>query len=276
VTNYYVVQLAVADFAVGIVMPFHVAAFFKEEIVTANIKVCVLRYASIMLFATCSICGLVALTGDRFLAITDPLRYHDKMTTRRYVISGVAMWAPCILLIFLLPMFWHNDFTPGVCPECELTTVLKRDFFRVIITPSFVILSFTMVCLYGRIFSVAAKQMKSIQEIQVTSSDIKHNDSKRNLKQQMKLVKAGLTVFAAFYVCWLPFFTVISIQMYGGLFDSQILNSLRLLSTFLFTFNSAINPIIYTYKMPAFRREFRKIFMNKVDSVEPFSTNSQY
>jgi hypothetical protein len=96
----------------------------------------------------------------------------------------------------------------------------------------------------------------------------------------MKLVRAGLMVFAAFYACWLPFFTVLCLQMYGGMVDNAVVKSVYVFSSLLATLNSAINPIIYTHSVPAFKRELKRLLRIgagsstdvTVTSVQEYST----
>ena len=220
-TNFYIIQLAVADFGLGLMLPFNVAVAFKPELVLVNSDVCALRFATFLMFGASSIFSLVALTHDRYLAITDPLRYHDVMTTRRYVIAASCIWIPAVIVGLVIPCVWHRPFDS--CPNCTIPDIFERDFFRYIIVPIFTFVSLFMVGLYLRIFSIARRQMKSIADMEVgTPGHSQESKNKSSLQQEMKLIKAGLTVFAAFYICFLPFFITISIQMYLGIYNDPI------------------------------------------------------
>ena len=281
ITNFYIMQLAIADFGVGTSLPFNVATYFEYEIVLTNSKACAVLFAYYLLFCAASFCGLSALTYDRYLAITDPLRYHDVMTPKRYVISGLFIWVPSLVIGFLLPMMWHNDITKMECPNCNLQNISKRNYFRVVLLPAFIIISALLIMLYSRIFNIARAQIKEIQKLRFSEDTTSGSNAQRsNSKRQLKLFKAGLVVFATFYACWLPFFIVMCVQMYGGLFENIVLQFLYVLTSLMGTFNSAINPFIYTTKVPEFKREFKRLFgrckANSVDvaviSVKEYST----
>ncbi len=70
--------------------------------------------------------------------------------------------------------------------------------------------------LYVKIFSIARQQMKRIADMALSGGG---QSQESPLKQQIKLVKAGLTVFAAFYIFFLSFYIILSVQMYGGIFN---------------------------------------------------------
>ena len=258
-TNFYIIQLAVADFSLGLTLPFNVAVMFEPQLVLVYSVVCALRYSLYLMFGAASIFSLTALTYDRYLAITDPLRYHDVMTLKRYVINGAMIWSPAVVVGLIIPAFWHRPFAS--CPRCGLLDIFERDYFRYIIVPTFTAVSLFMVGLYMRIFSIARRQMKTIADMDVgTPGHSQESKKKSSLQQEMKLIKAGLTVFAAFYITFLPFFIIISIQMYGGIHDNPGLNTGLAFSSMVLSINSCINPVIYTYKLPAFKTEVKNMF----------------
>jgi hypothetical protein len=84
----------------------------------------------------------------------------------------------------------------------------------------------------------------------------------QNQGQEWKLIKAGLMVFAAFYICWLPLFIILGIQYYGEDYSQSTYISGQY-AAFLCSFNSAINPFIYVYRLPMFRAEFLRMFGRK-------------
>ena len=266
-TNCYIIQLAVADFGLGLTMPFHgLAVAFKPELALVNSDVCVLRFATFLMFCASSIFSLVALTHDRYIAITNPLRYHDVMTTNRYVIAASCIWIPAVIVGLIIPCVWHRPF--GSCPNCTIPDILERDYLRYIIVPTFTFVSLFMVGLYMRIFSIARRQMKSIANMDVgTPGHSQEFKNKSSLQQEMKLIKVGLTVFAAFYICFLPFCITISIQMYLGIYNNTLLDNARALTSTMISINSCINPIIYTYKLPAFKMELTKLLGIKTNAV---------
>ena len=107
VSNFYIIQLAVADICVGALMPMHIVMYLHPRWMTKYLHLCLFRYTSMLLFQSASIASLVALTWDRFNAVVRPLHYHENVTGRGYVRGVVAVWLFPLTLGFLLPMFWH-------------------------------------------------------------------------------------------------------------------------------------------------------------------------
>ena len=277
ITNFYIIQLAIADFGLGLILPFHMAIFFQREIVTENVMACVLRYASFTFFAAASMCGLVGLTYDRYFAVNDPLQYHCATSVKRYVVSALLIWSIPLVLGIILPLLWHNDMS-AECPICDYAVVVPRDYIRFVLIPYFLLVTTMLVGLYSQIFRIAKNQIKGIDLLKTQTStkegetSNKHSKAENNLRKQMKIVKAGFIVFATFYICWLPFFIAVAIQMYSGDYTNKILNMIRLFATFLATINSFVNPIIYAFRLPAFRAELGKMFCKKKQLKKTYSS----
>ena len=140
-----------------------------------------------------------------------------------------------------------------------MTEVIPADYFRLLVIPAFSVVSVLMVALYVRIFYVARKQISSIQSIVVEPTAGRNTQS--NLGRQMEFVKAGLIVFAAFYVCWIPFFATIMVQIQTGDYTYETsASNIRTIMSLVATINSAANPFIYAFRLPLFKRQLQKMF----------------
>lgn len=78
------------------------------------------------------------------------------------------------------------------------------------------------------------------------------------LPQEKRAVKTLGIVVGCFIICWLPFFIVAIVKplCHSCFFDSVVIGVV----TWLGYFNSACNPVIYTFFNKDFRSAFRKIF----------------
>ena len=259
----YIINLAVADFGAGLVLPVNILGLWYPEIMLFSSYVCAFRFSLFNFFGSASIYLLAALTYDRYVAITEPLRYHDIMTTRKHIIACFLAWVPALLIGWLMPLLWHNPF--DVCPSCTIGSNMSRNYYRFISIPVVTTISLFIIILYIRIFVIANRQRKRISDLDV-ASQMQAQEQYHSLKQQMKRLKVGLTIFAAYYISFLPFFIIIAVQMYGGVFNSLFLNTIRLLSTFILPINSCVNPFIYTYKLPPIRQGLKLLMgMNTVE-----------
>ena len=126
--------------------------------------------------------------------------------------------------------------------------------------------SVVLIAMYTRIFRIAYVQMKNIREqekVTVGGGHLSNNKADKR-QQELKLLKTGFIVFASFYACWLPYFMITAVQVYKQDFHSETVVAIRLVTIFLFSINSALNPIIYTYRLPAVRVEVKCLFNMKV------------
>ena len=92
--NWFVLSLALADFAVGLVY-FPIDFFCRR-----NVR-CYIGYDIAGLAIYSSVTNLCAVTGDRYIAIVKPLRYVAWMTSRRALVLLALAWSLPIALIFI-------------------------------------------------------------------------------------------------------------------------------------------------------------------------------
>ncbi|ELU17466.1 hypothetical protein CAPTEDRAFT_215242 [Capitella teleta] len=107
-SNFYMLQLAIADVCVGFVMPVNVFSIAVDSL-TNNTMFCVFETAVTIGVVSASTCSILALTIDRLEALMKSLEYTSDMSPRMYFERSALVWFfPCVLCI-ILPFAWHND-----------------------------------------------------------------------------------------------------------------------------------------------------------------------
>ncbi|XP_050049470.1 probable G-protein coupled receptor No9 [Dermacentor andersoni] len=115
VTNYFVVSLAVADLSVGlVVLPYSIALEVLEVWLFGHTW-CQIWLAVDVWLCTSSILNLCAISVDRYLAITRPVRYRSLMSSRRAKLLIVAVWVIAFVICFP-PLVGWNDGTQNSVP----------------------------------------------------------------------------------------------------------------------------------------------------------------
>ncbi|XP_013401074.2 adenosine receptor A1-like [Lingula anatina] len=253
ITNYYIMHLAVADFTVGLSLPFHIACFLKPDILN-NIYVCIFRYSTLMTTQSVSVLCLLAITIDRYSAVVYHMRYHSLMTKWRAAVTIVAVWIIPIVMGVIVPFLWHNPWPENESErDCDFGKTLSLDFHRYISVGSFAIVTAVMLTLYSRIFQVAKRHAAQIEDLMANIPD------KMAFNVNLKIAKTAAIVIGLFLLFWAPFFLILTTQAYGNLIHSKLLIELRVYASILALVNSGVNPVVYAYRLPEFRREFRKI-----------------
>lgn len=254
-TNFFIMNLAIADLCVGLIMPLHIAMFLKPGILE-NIYVCLFRYVSLNTMLGASTFCLVAITVERYVIIAHGMRYRSVITRTRSLLAILIVWLLPAVLYCLIPMVWHDGWEGSNRGkrECDVVQVLKFEWLTYFALPIFIIQTIIILALYTKIFHIARKHAHKISETQTTIS-------KENLllNQSLRMTKTAAIILGTFFVCWAPAFVILGVQVFSKQFDSASLNKVRVYVTLLAVLNSGLNPLIYAFRMKDFRREFKQM-----------------
>ncbi|XP_061554576.1 adenosine A2a receptor b [Phycodurus eques] len=271
ITNLFVVSLAAADIAVGLLaIPF---AITISTGFCADFHGCLFIACFVLVLTQSSIFSLLAIAVDRYVAIKNPLRYNSLVTGQRA--KGII--ALCWLLsvgIGLTPMLgWNKGWnsTSSSCPEglteCLFEGVVTMDymiyfnFFGCVLLPLVV-----MLVVYAHIFMAARRQLHLMvlkKVIPVPSPAEKRSSFRSTLQKEVHAAKSLAIIVGLFAFCWLP---VHIINCFNYLCDScqrphiWVLNIAIILSHA----NSVVNPFIYAYRIREFRQTFRRILRQHI------------
>lgn len=110
VTNIFIVSLACADLLLGIaVLPFSISLEVVDTWLWGNIW-CSMWLAIDVLLCTASILSLCAISLDRYIAVTHPIRYPSIMSPARGRVLVSTVWV-LSFVICLPPLIGWNDGT---------------------------------------------------------------------------------------------------------------------------------------------------------------------
>ncbi|XP_069547207.1 adenosine receptor A1 [Brachyistius frenatus] len=243
----FIVSLAVADIAVGVlVIPLAIiiSLGFNTQFYTCLFLSCLL-----LIITQSSILSLLAIAFDRYLRVKIPTRYTTIVTQGRAYVAVCLCWI-LSFLTGLVPMIgWNNHDVQGNLSSsdeivCEFTAVMRMDYMVYFNFFGWVVVPLTiMITLYGEIFRVIRRQLNRRAEATC--------DGERYYRKELKLAKSLALVVFLFVVCWLPihimncitFFCptchIPKIAMYIGIFMSHV--------------NSALNPMVYAFRIKLFR-----------------------
>ena len=225
-TNYFVVGLAAADLLVGMFpIPMYITVLFYMP---GPPKTLMALYTAFDIFGSfASIFQLTLIGLERYYAIAHPVSH--RISKKWWYLSTLAfVW---LLSATLSVVRAVSD--PG---QRHAFTYLML----VLICLSIVVIFFAYIGILRR----AKKRNKQ-----------KHRRRKKQ-DQEVLIALTILMIFAVFIITWLPFF-IINLIYY---FDSKLGETIPLFAI-LFTkvlhySNSAINPIIYSLKIPGFKTTF--------------------
>ena len=241
--NFLVANLAAADLIVGcFALPMSVE-FYIREASSQRLKLLPrddARRVGYFISSTASLFSLAALTVDRFIAITYPMKYRAKLNSRRTAVISLVIWIVSIGFPFLY-------FKVGY---------LKYQFF---FANTAVVSTFAVLCLtYAKVFKVFKNQVKHWDSIH-NGPDNQNHPKKSTVKWEKKVTKTFLVMLTLFIGCFLPSLVLIYIISFCGSCSCLFIHWARDLNYILVMANSSMNPFVFAWRLRPFRKAFAKI-----------------
>ncbi|XP_036451261.1 trace amine-associated receptor 13c-like [Colossoma macropomum] len=258
-TNLLILSLAVADLLVGlIVMPVKIIEFIDSCWYLGKLGCCILSVINAVLVSA-SLCNLVFIAVDRYIAVTDPLLYSTKITVCKMSMMIILGWSFCVIYVIMYLYFNDNLLPSQVSPRCYGECVVFIQFSWLIVdlvvfflTPCSVIL-----VLYSMIFNVARRQARTVRAVK-NGASMKHG-AKLSSASETKAAKTLSIVVFVYLACWIPFYvTSLSVESITSLWMVWTVLS------WLLSINSSVNPLIYAIFYPWFRESAKCILSCRI------------
>ena len=241
-TNGIVVSLAVSDILTGaLVLPLYIAAPTFDG--TGYFV------SAIMLTGVANVC---AVTLDRYLAIKKPFVYHTVMERHFWKLIASSWTLP--IAISIIPLSFNSE-----------NVFLANSIYLFLLQGLGVIVPYIFVFVaYYQIFQQARTIVKRIRRESSLSwrAVDKRTERKRDVDSEAKVAKMFSVIAISFILSWMP---VIYLTSVGAAVEDQGL--LKLLSPewltvpslFTIALGSMVNPVIYSFFKPDFRRILKKL-----------------
>ncbi|XP_055940221.1 dopamine D2-like receptor isoform X1 [Argiope bruennichi] len=156
VTNYFIVSLAFADLLVAaVVMPFAVYVLVNGDWELSD-TLCDFYIAVDVTCSTASIFNLVAISIDRYIAVTQPIKYSKHKNSTRVSLTIAIVWlvSAAIGSPIVLGLNTSPERTPQLC------VFYNSDFIIYSSLSSFYIPCIIMIFLYYKIFKAIHERAK--------------------------------------------------------------------------------------------------------------------
>uniref|UniRef100_UPI0037E82FBF trace amine-associated receptor 13c-like n=1 Tax=Semicossyphus pulcher TaxID=241346 RepID=UPI0037E82FBF len=253
-TNLLLLSLAVSDFLVGlVVMPGEIilteTCWFLGDIL------CAVYYLLPFLIICASAASMVLISVDRYVAICYPLHYPTKVTVQRVRFFVCVCWLYAFFVSVLL--LYDHLKQPGRYNSCygECVVNISGDLDLVF---SFIIPISIIIALYLRVFAVAVSQARAMRS-HIAAVTLQRSQTVAVKRSELKAARTLGIVVAVFLMCYCPYYCVF-------LTSSKITigSTAEAFMSFLMYFNSCLNPLIYAFFYPWFRKAIRLIVTLKV------------
>ena len=247
--NWYILSLAVADFLVGIGFGVEMAgsSFYKNNHYTAT----VICFRITDFFTSTSITNLCALTLDRHLAITYPLK-HRLLQRKSNIVKTLAVaW----FVAFLIPLV-------DIILELVIGNPKILESFAIFVFLGFTSLSCVALPLaYSHLVLVVSRRHKAQLQREANQQQRNHDGTRRHQPRNTGIIRVLGGVIGFFVVSH-----VLSIYN-GWLFyisNKKPNSHLLSIAMLLVNLNSANNVIVYSFFKKDFRHEIDKLLCRKI------------
>ncbi|KAM3876352.1 trace amine-associated receptor 7a-like [Diretmus argenteus] len=195
-----------------------------------------------------SVGSMVLISVDRYVAICNPLRYSSMMTTSRVKI--------CVCLCWICSVFYNcmilKDYLPDLFSPCQRECVVVINYVTGAVDLIFTFVGPVTVIkvLYVRVFVVAVSQAR-VMRSQIAAV----KSSKGTVITKKSEIRAARTlgiVLLVFLVCIFPYYC-------PSLAGEDTSTTGTTIEIWLFFFNSCMNPLIYAFFYPWFRKAMKLI-----------------
>lgn len=261
--NYLVLNLAIADLSVGLIVnPLSIIYHLDEGITSTNLPGfgIEIEHVAYLIACTASVLSMGSMTADRYMAVVHATRYRTFQTTRRVVVTCIIIWLLSSSVTYLY--FVIGDF------------LYRFVFANVVVIFTFCILVFS----FFRI-NLTLRRQRARLNVQVVASVVtpaaRAHHYAPNMKYEVRVTKMFSIILLWYVICYLPACIAIYLVNFCHICSCEVIHWLRDLQLCFLLLSSAVNPYVYAWTSPRFRSAFLKILcLSKYDRRRQHDTTS--
>ena len=241
-SNYLLLSLSVCDFLTGTVSIPYFIIFSFPDIMQFGDFATDLMFVIHNFLAISSGYHILVITGEKYLAISKPIRHH---LLRKSTIWKVSLGVWVISAGFALVPFawWKLPF-----PIIQEVVYSASCLFMIFVVPyAFMIYSYIIM------FKAISKRKMPRQQ-----NDVQKTRFQKTKRDDKKCILVFATMAAIYALCWMPYFIVMLIIHLSPFYlildekSDMALDQAAELFAIIRFMTSVVNPLLYTY----FKRDF--------------------
>jgi hypothetical protein len=258
-TNLYLVNLSIADALFLVSLPLFITLMLLHHWIFGSV-LCVMYNLVEYVYKSAGTYTLVALSGDRYLAVCHPVSAARYRTTQNIGIIIAGIWTIAIA-IGLAPAIHSVLIQAQAIPCAEQCHIV---YYPRSINTIYTVCSI----LFGFLFpvlSICIFYSLLVTRLATSGAKLQAAQGEKRRTQNRKVTLLVTLVIAVYSVCWLPFWAVqgyvlyvtISVELTGAHTPmSPLMRNLFLAASILRYVNSMVNPLLYTFTNEHFRKSF--------------------
>ncbi|XP_013413634.1 D(2) dopamine receptor-like [Lingula anatina] len=264
--NYPIISLALGDLLLGLlVLPFSALLTATQHFPFGAIW-CNIYISFDVMLCKASIWNVTAISVDRYIAVTWPLRYRQHISHKKVFAVLLAIWFVAAITAFVpIYMGWNTadglvqNLGQAEAPSCHLA-VENLAYSVTLSLTDFIIPLILLLFTYVQVLVIARRQAQLIQTPRIAFNSHANGPELPTLNtKELRATIMLSAVIATFLLCWILYMVTFIIKPFIPHLD----NDLDLTALWLGYLNSTANPFVYAVAHPKFRRTFMRILCPK-------------
>ena len=256
--NILIVSLATGDLLLILVSVPFTATYFTFRYWPYGDVICKLNEFMQTLSLGVSVFTLVALSGDRYMAIVYPMSKHKGSPTLRISVIASGIWIIASLLAIMDAVKAHVDtriINGYIYEVCQVQSEEEYAKFRVLFR---LFLYFIIPVITIGAFYILMARMLFLSSKHIPGDSRSCNQTNRQLEARKKVAKVVLSFVLVFIVCWFPLY-LYRIWYYFLPGDFNLFWYVFKFVSFCMAFtNSCINPFALYFLSKQFRKYYNR------------------
>lgn len=188
---------------------------------------------------------IVALSYDRYIAVAHPFQYRLTITKPRYKIFIALMWAISSILCLL---------QLASIPEKIISIIYAHTHASV---PMML-----LTVIYVKLFRALTKRKRELRAVGIMNKSV--------WDRQRKMVATILIVLTMFYGTVFPAFISLHLRYFCKPCEQSLtFKKLEIIFFWLLFLTSAVNPFVYAWREPKYRRAFKTCLARRTTTLRP-------
>ncbi|XP_067373474.1 trace amine-associated receptor 13c-like [Channa argus] len=264
-TNLLLLSLGVSDFFISFLILCQIVlidgCWFLGDLM------CALYQHLAAIITAVSVETMVLISVDRYIAICDPLHYSTKITQKTVKISVCLCWFGSVMYpsLSLRDSMKHLGSYQSCFGECVIVVNYIAGVVDVILF--FIVPITVIIVLYMRVFVVAVSQARAMRS-HIAAVSLQGSVKVTVKKSELKAARTLGVVVVVFLMCLCPYYCVTLTAQ-----DGQTNASTADFVLCLYYLNSCLNPMIYAFFYPWFRKSIKLIITLKILQPDSCETN---
>lgn len=261
---YFILSLAVSDFFNALLkISFTIIGKVDRTWYHPHYKFCYFTTPLGVLFGAASVFSLSAVAVNRYLLISSPLNYMDRMPSALAKVIVAGIWLGSLVLA-IPPVIWRES--TEICQSgkvseehhfSEVMYFVLALWLFIIVIPGII-----MSVSYFKIYLIARHHAEQIKSQTAGMNQSESKTRRRDVKAAFVLgVIGGIFIF-----CWLPFFIVQTLHKFGG---QKIDGKYFAIFLCVMYTNSVLNPLLLFLFNAEIRSSFLRVFCQEFPRTQP-------